>query len=252
MTPAVAVLMPTLGRKAWACEAVACALAQTVPPVEVFVLDDAMTPEGQPDRSLGLELPQSARTFVRYEWQPIGNLGVKRNYLACNAAPEADTFAIWDDDDWHHPQRLAVQLEALAAHPEADWCALAQRLLYDYNGRLWCRESLSRRHFFDGTMVIRRRAWRRLPSLQSGALYRFKDDIEAGRAALLTTRAALPLYLARVHPGNTTAKAVMQPGYLRVHDATPDDVRALRFDPMLIKSAALAATEREERRRHAP
>ena len=249
MTPAVSCLVPTRGRPEWCCEAVACALAQTVPPLEVRVLDDAMTPEGRPDLSLGARLPVGTRTEVVYEWLPVANLGVKRNILAHQA--RGDFFAMWDDDDWHHPRRLEVQLEALAAHPEANWCAWAMRLLYDFNGRLWCRESLHPSHYYDGTMLIRRAAWRRLPSLQRGALCVFRDDLNTKRAVSLTGRATLPLYLARVHPGNTTPKEVMPPAYFRIYGASPADVRAMTFDAEMVRSVALEKSEREARRAHA-
>jgi Glycosyl transferase family 2 len=55
-------------------------------------------------------------------------IGAKRN-LACEEA-RGEIIAHWDDDDWHAPDRLRYQTQALL-HRGADVCGLATLLFYD-------------------------------------------------------------------------------------------------------------------------
>ncbi|HEY3402103.1 MAG TPA: glycosyltransferase [Ohtaekwangia sp.] len=55
-------------------------------------------------------------------------LGKKRN-LAIHKS-KGKYFCVWDDDDWHHPDRLIRQIEALE-NSDARSCVLSRTLLYD-------------------------------------------------------------------------------------------------------------------------
>jgi glycosyltransferase involved in cell wall biosynthesis len=105
--------------------AVSCFLSQTYQPRELVIVyqsDDAATKEyvtnlGH-DSIRALEIPPS----------PQLGPGSLRN-IAMQAA-HGQYVAVWDDDDWYGPLRLAEQMRAIAAGGRAG-CLLPRLMLYD-------------------------------------------------------------------------------------------------------------------------
>jgi len=100
----VSVIVPVFNGEAFLREAVESALAQTHPPLEIVVCDDGST-----DRT-----PEIARSLpVLYLRQENAGVSAARNAAIGRAS--GDYLALLDADDIWFPEKLAVQLEALAA-----------------------------------------------------------------------------------------------------------------------------------------
>lgn len=120
----IACLCVTYLRPQRLAEAIACFEQQDYPePLrELVVLDDA-----------GQYAPLAGR-----RWQVISTprrfrtLGEKRNAAAALAAPDADAYLVWDDDDIYLPWHVSAAARALARNP---WTVPA-RLYREMFGRL--------------------------------------------------------------------------------------------------------------------
>lgn len=109
--PLVSALMVTRNRMRLARRSLDCLAAQSWPALELVVVDD-----GDEDYAPLLER-YKRRMQVRYlrlRPQPEQRLGALRNIALDNARGEF--CAQWDDDEWFHPERLAVQVGFLASH----------------------------------------------------------------------------------------------------------------------------------------
>jgi len=119
--------MPTYNRREFIPRAIHYFLRQDYEPKELIIVDDGTDP-------IGDLVPQDDR--IRYfRLNEKISVGAKRN-RACEAA-RGDIIAHWDDDDWHAPQRLRYQIEALQRE-HADVCGIHRLLFYDViNDRAW-------------------------------------------------------------------------------------------------------------------
>lgn len=126
MKPEVSVVIPTRNRRDLVARAVRSVLAQTVP-VQVVVVDEAST-DGTAERMASFG---DAVKVVRHE-RPLG-AAVARNDGVATAI--AEWVAFCDDDDVWAPGKLAAQLAALAASPEARW-SVAGAVWVDTTGRV--------------------------------------------------------------------------------------------------------------------
>jgi glycosyltransferase involved in cell wall biosynthesis len=107
--PSVSVVIPTYNRAQIVAEAVESALAQTVSPLEVIVVDDGSS-DGTRQRlaSFGDRI-----VYIKQENQGVSaarNTGVR--------AARGDLIAFLDSDDVWHPRKLEIQLHYLQQHPE--------------------------------------------------------------------------------------------------------------------------------------
>jgi GT2 family glycosyltransferase len=119
-SPLVSCIMPTFDRRSFVPQAVRYFLRQDYPVRELVIVDDG--PEPVSDL-----LPADPRiVYRRLESRTV--LGTKRN-LACDLA-RGSVIVHWDDDDWASPDRVSVQVAALAGG-DADICGVASLLFYD-------------------------------------------------------------------------------------------------------------------------
>lgn len=109
--PSISVVIPVYNGVKYLGAALDSVLAQTVPPLEVLVVDD-----GSEDGSA--ELAESYPAPVRVLRRPHRGLAATRN-AGCQAA-RGSLMAFLDADDLWHPQKLEAQLAALRADPQAD------------------------------------------------------------------------------------------------------------------------------------
>jgi teichuronic acid biosynthesis glycosyltransferase TuaG len=109
-TPSVSVIIPTYQRRDQCVVAVASALAQSVPPLEVIVSDDGSV-DGTRE---AIEALASTDSRVRYlvASSPSGRPALARN-LAIDLA-RGDWIAFLDDDDEWLPQKLERQTPLLS------------------------------------------------------------------------------------------------------------------------------------------
>jgi len=140
--------------------AVACFLQQTYQPCELVLVhqaDDAHTL----DYLATLDVP-SIRT-VEVPASPRLNVGALRN-ISLQAA-HGHYVAVWDDDDWHAPTRLAEQISAISS-TGMQGCILARLTLYDETTR---SAFLSARRLWENCLVAERTAVPNYPDLPRGS-----------------------------------------------------------------------------------
>jgi glycosyltransferase involved in cell wall biosynthesis len=138
--------------------AVACFLAQTYPDRELLVLHPS------DDRATGDYLAGLGDPSIRpIEVAPRLTPGALRN-IALEAA-RGRYVALWDDDDWHAPTRLAEQI-AVAGTADRRGCVLLRLTLYDETTR---SAFLSARRTWEGTLVAERSAVPPFPDLARGS-----------------------------------------------------------------------------------
>jgi len=108
----VSVIVPTYNRAHQIVDTLRSVLAQSWKPHDVIVVDDGSTDRTS---SVCAEFGSAIR-FVR---QANAGVSVARNHGAALAG--GDTLAFLDSDDLWHPDKLAIQVAALAANPDAGW-----------------------------------------------------------------------------------------------------------------------------------
>jgi glycosyltransferase involved in cell wall biosynthesis len=111
--PLVTCVVPCFNGERYLDETIASILAQSHWPIEVVVVDDGST-----DRSA--DVVRRYGDAVRYHRRENGGPGA-----ACNTGVELATgeyVAFLEQDDLWLPDKLRLQLAALAANPAADYC----------------------------------------------------------------------------------------------------------------------------------
>lgn len=109
MQPTVSVVIPTYNQSQYLGQAIASALNQTRPPLEIIVVDDGSTDDtpavlaGYGDR-------------IRSVRQANAGVAAARN--AGLGLASGDLLALLDSDDIWLPQKLERQVEQFVAHPE--------------------------------------------------------------------------------------------------------------------------------------
>lgn len=112
--PLVSCLMVTRNRTRLARRAIECFLSQTWSNKELVVVDDGEEDYGP---TLAPYRYQHRITYERLTPEPSRTLGAARNVSLELAAGQ---YCIqWDDDEWYHPDRIAVQMGAMAPGVEA-------------------------------------------------------------------------------------------------------------------------------------
>jgi GT2 family glycosyltransferase len=116
----VSVIIPTYNRGHFLLHAVRSVLAQTRVPDEVLIIDDGSTDDTE---RLCADLPAPVR-YLRVE---NGGVGRARNIGLQQA--RGDWIAFLDSDDSWEPNKMEVQLDVLAANPQAHWAISDFRLM---------------------------------------------------------------------------------------------------------------------------
>lgn len=170
--PLVSCVMPTGDRREWALQAIRYFQRQSWGARELVIVDDGR--EG-----LEGDLPCDPRIrYIRRDQRMT--IGAKRN-LACDHA-RGDYVVLWDDDDWHGPERIARQLAPIRSG-RAQLTALQHAPFLEVATGAWwrCAPDLHRRIFLmdvmGGTLAFPR------PLFSRGC--RFPDASLAEDAAFL-------------------------------------------------------------------
>jgi len=117
----ISVLIPVFNAARFIAAALESVAAQTLAMCETIVVDDGST-DGSGDVAARF-------SFVRVIRQENRGAGAARNRAAAEA--RGDHFAFLDADDLWKPEKLARQMAALAARPEAGWVICHQEYLLD-------------------------------------------------------------------------------------------------------------------------
>jgi GT2 family glycosyltransferase len=118
----VSVVIPTYNRASLLPRAIASALNQTCPPLEVIVVDD-----GSSDDTADRCLEWGDR--IRYVRIPNGGVAAARNAGISKAC--GDWIALLDSDDWWQPTKLEAQVAAHQSIPAAAWSITGCELVDD-------------------------------------------------------------------------------------------------------------------------
>ena len=120
--PKVSCLTVTADRKHLMKRAVRCFKNQTYRNKELVIVDD-----GEQDLDdLLSDLPADQVNYVKLEKKDENTLGKLRNRSLEEA--DGDYLVQWDDDDWYHPERIAIQAQTLSDGYDA--CCLSGALMH--------------------------------------------------------------------------------------------------------------------------
>lgn len=226
----VSVVIPVHNGARYLGEAIASALGQTAPPLEVIVVDDGST-----DGSA--EVAHSFGSRVRVVAQPQSGAAAARNRGVSLA--RGDYLAFLDADDLWPAERLACQLAAFAAAPTlaAVFGAVEQfispELPPEVAARLVC-PSEPAPAAVAGTMLVARAAFQRVGAFDTrfhaGESLDWQARAEeAGLAMVMLPAVALRR---RLHEANSTRlRPEATAEYLRVVKAALDRRRAAAMSP---------------------
>lgn len=194
--PLVSCIMPTSDRREFVPQAIRNFLAQDYSPRELIVLDDGRD-------SVADLIPQhESIRYVRLDRK--STIGAKRN-IACELA-RGELIAHWDDDDWMAPGWLSSQVKAMEDQG-ADICGLDKVFFYAPEGRrAWQYVYDGRSPWVcGGTLCYRRDFWRNAPfaDINVGEDNAF---VWAPQHKRIVINPDQHLYVARVHPRNTSPK----------------------------------------------
>lgn len=120
--PKVSCLTVTADRKHLMKRAVQCFQNQTYENKELVIIDDGQQDLGD----ILTDLPADQVKYVKLEKKPENTLGKLRNRSLDEA--NGEFLVQWDDDDWYHPERIAIQARALMDGYDA--CCLSGALMH--------------------------------------------------------------------------------------------------------------------------
>lgn len=209
MLPFVSCIMPTRNRPDFVRRAVAMFVAQDYPNKQLVIVEDGDCDAREisaADPNGGLPSVSRYIHLGKTKW----SIGEKRN-LACEMAM-GDLIAHWDDDDWHSPRRLSIQVEALRAQG-GRLCAADRVVFYDptagamLKGRAWLYKSIRNPWLAGQTFLYEKSLWREqpFPPLSNGEDVAFLDAAFK-RGVKLAVIEDPSFYVATIHPGNADPK----------------------------------------------
>ncbi len=200
--PLVSCIMPTHNRRCFVAQAIAYFLRQDYPNKELIILDDGI------DAVEDLIPTDKCITYLRLSQRLT--VEAKRN-MACEQA-KGSIIAHWDDDDWHAPQRLSYQVEALLRQ-NVDFCGINKPLFYDpTNRRAWqYLYSAGPKIWLSGsTLCYKRDFWasNRFANLNVGEDARFVWSSQHGRVTVLKDT---NFHMGIIHKENVSPKRTLGP-----------------------------------------
>lgn len=154
--PLVSCIMPTGNRRRFLEQSLKYFARQTYPNRELVIIDDGN--ELATDIAVGPNIFYTATARVH-------TVGAKRNH-ACEMA-RGKYICHWDDDDWQHPDRLRLQVEALEKGG-AEVSGSSHRVLYydirDHRARTYkLPPNLHNTYLLGNTFMYLRSLWQARP-----------------------------------------------------------------------------------------
>jgi glycosyltransferase involved in cell wall biosynthesis len=222
MSQLVSIVIPTFNREALLRDAIQSVFAQTYAHWELLIVDDGSTDATR--AYLETITDERVRSILL---DHSGNRSLVRN--AGIRAARGSYIGFLDSDDIWDPQKLALQIEDLAAHPECRWCYTGT-VLVDEAGqeihwvrdrrwpphRGWILEPLVEGRAFavTSTLLVERALLEAIggfdPTLPPS------EDIELGNRLAEASPASvvsMPLVTWRRHPGNRATASLEMLGY---------------------------------------
>jgi glycosyltransferase involved in cell wall biosynthesis len=121
----ISVIIPVFNRRHEVLRAIASTLAQTLPPDEILVVDDAST-DGTPEAVTALQEPRIR--LIRH----ARNRGAAAARNTGIEAAQGDWIAFLDSDDEWDQRKLALQLETLRRAPADTAAGVTGYIIRDY------------------------------------------------------------------------------------------------------------------------
>ena len=199
--PLVSCIMPTANRQKFIPLAIDYFLQQDYPNTELIIIDDGTA-------SVASLIPENSKIKYFYT-EPIGTIGIKRNY-ACEKA-NGEIIMHWDDDDWYASDWITRQVDA-QLNSGADITGLNKVIFYSpsVDKRWMYEDSDEEKPWLCGaTMAYKKTFWQSHPfiDIQVGEDYDFVWNSGAKTFAL----DYLNGFVAILHPNNTSIKPVENP-----------------------------------------
>jgi len=222
MTQRVSVIIPVFNGEAYIADALDSVMAQTVQPLEVIVVDDGST-------------DQTASIVRRYDVTLIQqeNRGLADTRNVAIERSSGDLIALLDADDVWTETKLADQIEALRAHPDAGYALGYHRYLFSGETRAawFVRTHLedSEPGYSPSVWMLRRSTWDQVGIFEPGR--RLGEDIDwlARANDLGVTFHMVPkvLLVRRIHENNLTGLPETRRAWLGVLRASAARKRAM-------------------------
>jgi glycosyltransferase involved in cell wall biosynthesis len=191
----VTCIMITANRLGLAERSIECFINQSYPNKELLIIDDG-TDDLEP--LLQRYIPDQY-VYHRLEKKEGQNLGFLRN-LGLDLAT-GEFIAQWDDDDWYHPDRLKLQVEAL--NQGADACILQATLMHLNTSSFMDHPYIGWLHGgVPGTIVHRNDALARYPLEARGEDTTFLDYWRSNNLTVLPVHYSY-LFIRCFHGNNT-------------------------------------------------
>jgi alpha-1,3-rhamnosyltransferase len=202
--------MPSYNHSAYIERAIRSVLDQTYAAVELIVVDD-----GSSDGSVDLLHSFRKRHDFTLICQP--NAGVCRALnRGVREAARGKYIALLASDDFWHPEKLRLQVEALAMNPESEFC-FSQACEFENeeitdSGRVFPKSCLSgdvlrkvflRQHVPAGTMLFSRNLYNEIGGFDESLKEEDWDFVIRSAAATVFSAVNKPLLYYRAHAGNT-------------------------------------------------
>lgn len=128
----ISVIIPSYNRAATLKETLGSILSQEVnAELEIVIGDDCSTDNA---REVILQYHQQHPETIHYFfWEE--NMGLGSNWLSCLKHCSGDYVCNCDNDDyWHNPQKLQLQLDFMEEHPDIDMCHTDYRTMNRISG----------------------------------------------------------------------------------------------------------------------
>lgn len=203
--------LTTAGRDKFLYRAIDCYRLQTYSNRQLLIVADSFSDVEQ--SLIPSDCPKGIEVIVGCG-RKKRNIGEKRN-LGCESATGSDLIAVWDDDDYSAPGRLAQQVDWMM-HTGTSVTGSDSMLFTD--GSLWWKFQYPE-GFAAGTSLMFRRDWWQAHPFEEGNHGMRGED---GRFVTQAFEAReflpfCPTMYATIHPGNTSKKFPDRyPGWTRL------------------------------------
>jgi len=199
--PLVSCIMPTANRQKFIPFAIDYFSKQDYPNAELVIIDDGI-------ESASSLIPNHPKIKYFYT-EPLGTIGIKRNY-ACEKAG-GEIIMHWDDDDWYANDWISRQTNALLT-TDADITGLNKVIFYSPSvDKRWMYEDsdMDKPWLCGATMAYRKSFWQQhqFIDIQVGEDYDFVWNSGAKTYALDYTEG----FVALLHAHNTSIKPIENP-----------------------------------------
>lgn len=225
--PRITAVMLVNGRHEMAARAIKCFVAQTYPNKRLLIYDTgAERLAGWPKRSDVWYVAPDARTSEELRSikpAPIGRLRNIANHEALKYT-QADILTHWDSDDWSNPHRMVDEFsflensygtlrftkEGVLAGDLIRCVGYRSMLFWDsMRQEAWSFSTRDERYLLGTSMFYTRQAWLRAPfhdgPYEDHAWWQANNAHCLGFHAWRVNGPSLPLMVASIHDGNTSA-----------------------------------------------